>query len=184
MHRTLCVDILLASVFEHKMSLSIAEINYIAQGVSSNCRIDGRQVFDYSDIDVEMGILPRANGSAKCKLGTATCIVQIIGNVVDSEVEDIVFTIDKRSDVTEDQMSDLEIVFSNVTVKLPRFHDKFKWQISVVISFTNATGNIVDTCFVALKSAIWDLKLPHLNVLNGEVEVVDDINSFEKIIDF
>ena len=161
--------------------LSESEVNYITNSVTKNCRIDGRQIFDYRDIELELGVLPRANGSCKSVLGSTTCIIQIVGDVVSEMNRNIVFVIDKKSDVTEEQVADLESVLSIVEVQLPQINDKFNWQLTVTISFTNATGNIVDACFLALKSAIWDTKLPRVTVLNGEVEVVDDVNAVERL---
>eukprot|EP00835_Amoeboradix_gromovi_P000359 NODE_12_length_45166_cov_0.552511.p14 type:complete len:261 gc:universal NODE_12_length_45166_cov_0.552511:17807-17025(-) len=161
--------------------LSENEVDFISNGIKSNCRIDGRQIHDYRDINIEMGILPRANGSSKCVLGIVTCIVQIFGDVVEEANDNIEFMIDKKSDVNEEQVADLESVLSNVNLELPKINDKFSWLLKVTISFTNSTGNIVDACFIALKSAIWDVKLPSIIVLNGEVEVVDDVNAAERI---
>jgi exosome complex component RRP42 len=161
--------------------LSNSEEKYISNGISKNCRIDGRQVFDFRDIHLELGVLPRANGSCKSVLGSTTCIIQIVGDVVTEMDNNIAFIVDKKSDVTEEQVADLESVLSNVKVQLPPINEKFNWQLTATISFTNSSGNIVDACFLALKSAIWDTKLPRVTVLNGEVEVVDDVNAVERL---
>ena len=119
----------------------------------------------------------------KCMLGATTCIVQVVGDVVQgqSDEKNIVFVIDKKSDVSDEQVADLESVLSNISIDLPDINEKFHWVLTVIISFTNACGNIVDTCFIALKSAIWTTRLPQINVLNGEIEVVDDVNAVSRL---
>eukprot|EP00834_Sanchytrium_tribonematis_P001380 NODE_33_length_36935_cov_1.609241.p20 type:complete len:260 gc:universal NODE_33_length_36935_cov_1.609241:21371-20592(-) len=155
--------------------MSLTEKKYISNGVLKNCRIDGRQIFDFNDISISIGVLPRANGSSKCNLGSVICVVQIMGEIVGDSSKTLGITIDKKSDVTEEQIGDLESVLTNINIPVPHIDEKYNWKLNVTISFLNADGNIVDCCLIAMKAAIWDTTLPKLKVLNGEIEVQEDI---------
>lgn len=57
--------------------LSAAERDYIAQGFEQNIRSDGRQREDYRPIEVQLGLIAQASGSARLKLGNTDVIVGV-----------------------------------------------------------------------------------------------------------
>lgn len=46
--------------------LSDGEVRFIRSGVLDDVRIDGRSRLDFRPLSVETGLLPQANGSARC----------------------------------------------------------------------------------------------------------------------
>ena len=162
--------------------LSDNERRYIANGLNSNCRVDGRHITDYRDAEIEIDVFPRANGSSICTLGDSKCIVQIIGDVVERfSGKNYEVVVDKRSDINEEQLNDIKSVLSHFQIELPEVGEKFQWFLTIKVSFTAASGNIVDCCFLALKCAIATTLLPKIKILNNEIEVVDDINLCKRI---
>jgi exosome complex component RRP42 len=47
--------------------LSIVESDYIAQGANADVRIDARPRLDYRPIALEVGVIPYASGSCRCR---------------------------------------------------------------------------------------------------------------------
>lgn len=57
--------------------ISQAEQEYIQQGVEADIRNDGRQRLDYRPIELELGVVAQASGSARLKLGKTDVIVGV-----------------------------------------------------------------------------------------------------------
>jgi exosome complex component RRP42 len=47
------------------LSLSQGEIDFIAEGIQQDIRVDGRGRLDYRPFSIETGIISQANGSAR-----------------------------------------------------------------------------------------------------------------------
>lgn len=59
------------------MALSAAEREYITQGVEQNIRNDGRKREDFRAIELQLGVIAQASGSARLKLGNTDVIVGV-----------------------------------------------------------------------------------------------------------
>lgn len=59
------------------MSRSEAEAAYCTQSVQAGLRLDGRALTAYRPMEVEVGIIPQANGSARLRLGDTDVMVGI-----------------------------------------------------------------------------------------------------------
>lgn len=57
--------------------ISDAEREYITQGVEQNIRNDGRGREDYRAVEVQLGVIAQASGSARLKLGNTDVIVGV-----------------------------------------------------------------------------------------------------------
>lgn len=58
-------------------SLSSAEAAYIAAGVAQGLRSDGRGCLDVRPIEIQPGVLLRASGSARLRLGATDVLVGV-----------------------------------------------------------------------------------------------------------
>ena len=57
--------------------ISKAERQYIAQGLAFGVRADGRACHDYRPIQLELAVVPQANGSARCLIGDSEVLVAV-----------------------------------------------------------------------------------------------------------
>lgn len=57
--------------------ISGGEVEWITQGISFNIRNDGRQREDYRPLEVQLGVLAQATGSARVQLGETDVIVGV-----------------------------------------------------------------------------------------------------------
>lgn len=57
------------------MSISPSEVDFIIKGIDNDIRSDGRGRLDYRPLYLETGVLPHANGSARCQLGDGTDVL-------------------------------------------------------------------------------------------------------------
>ena len=56
---------------------SKAEERFIAQGLAFGIRADGRACHDYRPVQLQLAVVPLANGSARCLVGTSEVLVAI-----------------------------------------------------------------------------------------------------------
>ena len=59
------------------MSMSISEIEYCKASVQQGIRLDGRDLQDFRPIEIELGLIAQANGSARLHLGTTDVLVGV-----------------------------------------------------------------------------------------------------------
>lgn len=59
------------------MSISIAELEYCKASVQQGIRLDGRDLTDFRPVDIEMGLIAQANGSARLHLGSTDVLVGV-----------------------------------------------------------------------------------------------------------
>lgn len=57
--------------------ISVAERSFIAQGVTLGCRADGRGCQDHRPLQLEVGVVPQANGSARAFLGASEVMIAV-----------------------------------------------------------------------------------------------------------
>lgn len=62
--------------------LSLVEKDYIRQGVDQGFRSDGRSCIDYRQPRLELGVIPQADGSARCRLGDGTDVLANVKAVI------------------------------------------------------------------------------------------------------
>lgn len=57
--------------------ISAGEVQWISSGIAFNCRNDGRGREDYRQLEVQLGVLAQATGSARVRLGETDVIVGV-----------------------------------------------------------------------------------------------------------
>lgn len=57
--------------------LGAAEKHYIAQGIQQNIRLDGRTCSDFRPIELQLGVVEQASGSARLRMGATDVIVGV-----------------------------------------------------------------------------------------------------------
>jgi exosome complex component RRP42 len=60
-----------------RMPSSQAEVDYTLKGVAQDLREDGRQRLDFRHLELEVGPLPHANGSARLRAGGADALIGV-----------------------------------------------------------------------------------------------------------
>lgn len=57
--------------------ISAGERLFIQRGVELDCRMDGRKLFEYRQLELEVEVLPNCHGSAHVRLGTTDLLVGV-----------------------------------------------------------------------------------------------------------
>jgi len=160
--------------------------------INNNKREDGRDLDEYRDIFIETGIISKAEGSARVKIGNSQIIVGIkpqIGEpfpdtpdvgvlMTNSEMlpmADPTFEPGPPSEtsvelarvvdrgIRESEMVDLE--------KLCIIPGKKVWMLFIDLHIIDFDGNLFDTATLAVMSALLNTKLPVAKVVDDEVVV-------------
>ncbi|KAK2465027.1 hypothetical protein APHAL10511_003103 [Amanita phalloides] len=172
------------------ISSSKAEKSYIQAGILSNPphRADGRALNTYRSVELETGMAPLANGSARVSFGREG---QHIGGGTEViaatklEVEDLdedgveggrmVCSVScspaayphLSSNAIEDLQQDMSIILhqilSNRTLHSNNLHilrGKKSWLMHLDVVVLSDAGNIYDVMFMAARAALWDTKVP------------------------
>lgn len=59
------------------MLSSQAEVDYCTQSIQAGLRLDGRGLTDFRPIELQIGVIAQANGSARLRLGDTDVIVGV-----------------------------------------------------------------------------------------------------------
>ena len=160
------------------------------EALSRGTRLDGRNFETYRDLNIEVGIIDKANGSAKVKLGNTEVIAGVkvetgepfegLENkgalIMSAEVlptasshvepgppDEEAIELSRVVDrgVRESKMLDLD--------KLALIPGKIVYTIFVDCSIINSDGNLLDATSYAVVSALLTCKLPVFTVENEKV---------------
>jgi exosome complex component RRP42 len=162
--------------------------------INNNQREDGRSLDEYRDISIETGVISKAEGSAKVKIGNSQVIVGIkpqlgepfpdtpnVGVLMTNcemlPMADPKFEPGPPSEasvelarvvdrgIRESEVVDLE--------KLCIEPGKKVWMLFIDLHIIDFDGNLFDTATLAVMSALMNTKLPITKIVDDEV-VIDD----------
>ncbi|CAE7124075.1 unnamed protein product [Rhizoctonia solani] len=178
-------------------SLSKAEIAYIRSALlaatsdSGQLRGDGRGLFNYRPIGLELGVSPATNGSARARVGGTEVWTGIKLEVETNEtklagasgrdggrVECVVTcTAGSHPHLSGQAIDDLSLEYSNqCAAALTSFltpNPQYtivpgykSWLVHVDSLVISDDGNLVDVLWIAIRGALWDLRIPRTNPIS------------------
>lgn len=187
--------------------ISEAEKTFIIHGIQENLRCDGRSCLEYRDIELETGVVSNCNGSSHVRLANTDILVGIKAQLdtPDPGFTDrgrIKFFVDFTANADpefegrggDDTATEISSAFAQA-YRSPKCLDlkslvvipgQQVWVLNVDILILECGGTLMDAISVAVKAALYDLKIPKVTVKvdeNGdpEVEVSGDPFDIEKL---
>lgn len=180
------------------LKLSEAEKIFIQHGVESNFRNDGRNNEDYRPILIETDVVQNANGSARVQLGQTDILVGVKAEIDVPETNSpktgrIKFFVDCSANASPEfegrggesfanEIAEaLHSAYNNkdteevILKKLLLLENQLCWLLYVdVVVLECQGGNAFDCASLAVKCALYDLKIPKATVSyneNGRADV-------------
>lgn len=179
--------------------LSDAEKVFIIHGVQDNCREDGRGCEDYRHMTLETGVVSNTSGSSRVRLANTDILVGIkaeLGAPAPDQQDKgrLEFFVDCSANATpEFEGRGGEELASEITNMLIRVYNspgcldlkelciipkQQCWVLYIDILLLECGGNLFDAASVAVKAALFDLKIPRVSVTQDEghveLEISDD----------
>lgn len=175
--------------------LSPSERLFLRDGIASDLRADGRSRLQYRQLCVEYDPVPQASGSARVAVGDTEVLVALKGDVCESAVGKLVFTVDtsspslsvlRESDDKNVRQEENAIRAANLSrlfndsfdvSQLSVAEGRFSWTLFVDVLIINASGNLFDVMSMAVRAALTHTRLPKVTVEEGEavgLSVSDD----------
>ncbi len=163
----------------------------IAQLVSSGKRLDGRGLNDYRDVQVEAGIIERAEGSARVRLGKTEVMVGIKVEVgtpfpdvpnagvltVNAELVPLASPTFEPGPPNENAVELARVVDRGIREskaieleKLCAEPGKKVFIVFVDVYVLNHDGNLIDASAIAALAALLNTKMPKYEVKDGEIK--------------
>jgi exosome complex component RRP42 len=164
----------------------------IAQLLDKGKRLDGRELTDYREIKIEQGIIERAEGSARARLGKTEVVVGIkieMGEPFADTPNEGVLTVNAElvplaspdfeagppdeNSVELARIVDRGIRESKVidTEKLCIEPGKKVFIVFVDVYVLNHDGNLIDASALAAMAALLNTKMSNYEVEDGEVKI-------------
>ncbi|KAM7283494.1 exosome complex component RRP42 [Ixodes scapularis] len=187
--------------------ISDAEKTFIIHGIQENLRCDGRSCLEYRDIELETGVVSNCSGSAHVRLANTDILVGVKAQLEtpdpgSTDQGRIEFFVDCTANADpEFEGRGGEDIAAEISSALAQAYRSPKcldlrslavvpgqqvWVLYVDILILECGGSLVDAVSVAVKAALYDLKIPKVSVTvdeNGdpEVEVSGDPFDVEKL---
>jgi len=176
--------------------LSPGEIAYIEEGVDLDLRTDGRKRLDFRDFTVEMGVISQANGSARVRLDETDVLVGVkvdLGTPKTTSpkaghvVVDVQCGSTSSAELESREADELNLELARVLrrnlnnksaidlEKLCVIEGKQCWIIYVDVLVVYNNGNLYDTMGIATKAALYDTRIPKIEVVPSETPGEMDI---------
>lgn len=192
------------------IKISQTEKSFIAGGVDDNIRMDGRSCMDYRTFHVETGVVQQTNGSARVRLGQRGTDV-LVGVKVEIGEPDVDFPDRGRLEVhvecspsaspefegrgAQELNSVLEMTLRNILYQSTQSEEwqslcivegKQCWIVYMDCLVLDSDGNLFDALAMAMRSALYDTKIPKIQLLEledgmTEIEVSDDPNEYSRL---
>lgn len=164
----------------------------IAQQIDSGKRLDGRALTDYREFTVEEGLIEKAEGSARIRLGKTEILVGVkieTGTPFPDTPNEGVMTVNAElvplaspnfepGPPDENSIELARIVDRGIreskaidTEKLCIEPGKKVFVVFVDVYVLNHDGNLIDAAALAAVSALVNTKMPNYEVENGEVKI-------------
>ncbi|MGQ9565532.1 MAG: exosome complex protein Rrp42 [Candidatus Bathyarchaeales archaeon] len=163
----------------------------IAQLIAHGKRLDGREPNDYRDIKIEVGVIEKAEGSARVKIGNTEVLVGTkvdVGEPFPDTPEEGVLTVNaelvplaspsfETGPPDENSIELARIVDRGIreskaiaTQELCLEPGKKVIIVFVDVYVLNHDGNLIDASALAALAAIMNTKMPKYEIENGEVK--------------
>jgi exosome complex component RRP42 len=164
----------------------------IAQLLENGKRLDGRELTEYREIKLEQGIIERAEGSARVRIGKTEVMVGIkieLGEPFTDTPNEGVLTVNAElvplaspsyepGPPDENAIELARIVDRGIreskmidTEKLCVEPGKKVFVVFVDVYVLNHAGNLIDTSALAAVAALLNTKMPNYEVEDGEVKL-------------
>ncbi len=164
----------------------------IAQTIETGKRLDGRCLTDYRDFTIEEGIIERAEGSARIRLGKTEVLVGVkieTGEPFPDTPKDGVLTVNAElvplaspafepgppdetsielARIVDRGIRESKAVCSDKLVIEP---GKKVFVVFVDVYVLNHDGNLIDASALAAVSALANTKMPNYEIEDGEVKI-------------
>ncbi|KAK0060822.1 exosome complex exonuclease RRP42 [Biomphalaria pfeifferi] len=188
------------------VDLSEPEKVYILHSVQENLREDGRGCEDFRHMEVETGLISNTNGSARVRLASTDVLVGIKVQLtpVDPKkpnVGRIEFFLDCSANATPAfEGRGGEGLASEITAMLTRSYSCFSaidytslcllpgqqcWLLYIDILLLECGGNLFDAVSLAVKAALFNLRIPNVTMTKDEggieLDVSDDPFDFKRL---
>ena len=158
-------------------------------------RIDGRRLDEGRDVEIEVGVIRKAEGSAKVKLGDTQVLVGVkleIGEpfpdspnrgvlTTSTELLPVASPVFEPGPPNEDAIELARVIDrgirSSEAVDLESLciiEGEKVWVLFIDIHVLDDDGNIMDASSIASIAALYDTKVPKTLVENGKVEILDE----------
>ncbi|RWS09431.1 exosome complex component RRP42-like protein [Dinothrombium tinctorium] len=164
--------------------LSESEKRFIVDGVKDNCRVDGRECFDYRCIDVESDVISSCAGSGHIRLGNCEIMVGVKcefsePSLDESDVGKLEFFVDVSPNASplfdrkKDSISNnLIAALSHSITPCIDLHSlcvekgKYVWTvfIDILVLELGSRPNLLDACAIAVKAALYNTKIPKVTI--------------------
>ncbi|RWS28686.1 exosome complex component RRP42-like protein [Leptotrombidium deliense] len=164
--------------------LSDYEKVFVCEGVKQNCRVDGRECFDYRCVHVETDVISSCSGSGHVRLGNCEIMVGVKCELSDADIDNpsvgkVEFSVDVSPNASPlfDRKNDslCNLVVSALSQAIPRSLDlrklcivegKHVWTlfIDILVLELGSKSNMFDACSIAVKAALFNTKIPRVNV--------------------
>ncbi|KAL0479512.1 exosome complex protein RRP42 [Acrasis kona] len=190
------------------IKISPSEKQFLIDGIKQNMRTDGRSRLDYRAFTVETGLVAQTNGSARVKLANNTDV--LVGVKVEIGDPDPDFPDQGRLEVrvecspsaspefegrgAEEMNAILSAMLRNMLqnartvdwASLCISPGKQCWIVYVDCLVLDSAGNLFDALSIATKSALFNTKVPKIEVMETssgqtEIEVSDDPSDFTRL---
>jgi len=163
----------------------------IAQLIAHGKRLDGREPNDYRDIKIEVGVIEKAEGSARVRLGNTEILVGTkvdVGEPFPDTPEEGVLTVNaelvplasptfEAGPPDENSIELARIVDRGIresktiaTEELCLVPGKHVIIVFIDVYVLNHDGNLIDASALAALAAIMNTKMPKYEVEDGEVK--------------
>lgn len=189
------------------LAVSDSEKTFIIHGVEDNLRCDGRGCLDYRHIELELGAAPNCSGSSHVRIANTDVLVGIKAEISapDHAAPDsgrIEFFVDLTANadpefegtggdelgqqiagaLAEAYVSKRFLDLSSLCI----VKNQQVWVLYVDILILELGGSLYDAVSIAVKAALYDLRIPKLTVSIGEdgkpeIEVSDDPHAVEPL---
>ncbi|KAJ5067102.1 exosome complex component rrp42 [Anaeramoeba ignava] len=184
--------------------LSFSEQCFIIQGIKDNIRNDARTRLDYRYFSIETGILPQTNGSSRLRLAGTEIVVGIkteIGEPLKESPNDGRIEVSVECTFSTSERRSKEVLNQEITAMMQKIYsggkaidltnlsilkEKKCWILYIDVLVLRSDGNLFDGVSLAIKAALFNTRIPKVQVVPGErsgeieIEVFDEQQS-EKI---
>jgi exosome complex component RRP42 len=172
--------------------MSNIQKQYLQNLVSKGVREDGRGLEDFRKIEVETGIIYKAEGSARVRLGKTEVIAGVKMDVgtpfpdtpdegvlmVNAEFSPIASPLFETGPPRENSIELARVVDRGIreshavdTKKLCIAPGEKVWMIFIDIHIINHDGNLIDAAALASMAALYDAKMPEYDKKTGKADM-------------
>ncbi|KAF6031017.1 EXOSC7 [Bugula neritina] len=187
--------------------LSQAEKIFIVHGVEDNVRIDGRSCLEYRSFEIETGTVSNASGSARVRMANTDILVGVkaelgVPALRKPDEGKLEFFVDCSANANpkfegrggEELANDIASMLSQAygdkntldMRKLCIADGQHCWILYIDVLLLEVGGNLYDAVSLAVKSALYDTKIPNLTLTTNEegqveIDLSDDPFDYSEI---